>query len=146
MTGSIRLARIADLPALGVIERTAQQLFVDAGIEIGTTAASSDDVEEYTQAIANGDLWVAVDPEDRCLGFVVVEWFDGAAYIEELDVHPDHHRRGIGRALAERDEAVLGSIIGKAPLRCCSPVYRGRLRKWPLLASPDCRKCPKPAR
>lgn len=44
-----------------------------------------------------GFLLVAGDPEP--VGFAHVLWLEGTAHLEQLAVHPDHQRRGIGTAL-----------------------------------------------
>jgi GNAT superfamily N-acetyltransferase len=48
---------------------------------------------------ARGQVWVAADAQDRPVGFAVVTVVDGAGHLEEVSVHPDHGRRGLGRHL-----------------------------------------------
>ena len=48
-----------------------------------------------------GQVWVAAGDDDRPVGFAVACTVDGNAHLDELDVHPDHGRRGIGTALVE---------------------------------------------
>ncbi|MCZ7438529.1 GNAT family N-acetyltransferase [Micromonospora sp. WMMC241] len=48
-----------------------------------------------------GRLWVAVDPADRPIGFVLVDLVDGAAHVQQLSVDPAYARRGIGRGLLD---------------------------------------------
>jgi GNAT superfamily N-acetyltransferase len=44
-------------------------------------------------------LWVALE-DDRPVGFAHVEIIEpGVAHLEEVDVHPEHGRRGLGRGL-----------------------------------------------
>jgi GNAT superfamily N-acetyltransferase len=51
------------------------------------------------QAQREGHLWVALT-DDRPVGFAHVELIErDAAHLEEIDVHPDHSRRGVGRSL-----------------------------------------------
>jgi GNAT superfamily N-acetyltransferase len=97
-TLTIRLALPADLPAIEPIERSSEELFYEAGVDIGRTGASPDDEPEYAAAIAQGRLLVAVI-ERRCVGFSLLDAIDGCPHLEELDVHADWQRRGIGRAL-----------------------------------------------
>jgi len=42
------------------------------------------------------------DEADRPAGYLLVSVLDGAAHIDQVSVHPDHARRGIGRELLER--------------------------------------------
>src|SRR6185503_9462415 len=54
---------------------------------------------ELRKAQADGRLCVALDG-DRPVGFAHVEMLaEDLPHLEELDVHPDHGRRGIGAAL-----------------------------------------------
>jgi GNAT superfamily N-acetyltransferase len=45
---------------------------------------------------------VFVDPDDRPVGYLLLDVVDGAAGVEQVSVDPDHARQGIGRALIER--------------------------------------------
>jgi len=55
----------------------------------------------------DGATWIAED-ENQMTGFSVVEWAgppqDRYAYIQTIEVHPDHRRRGIARELLARVE------------------------------------------
>jgi GNAT superfamily N-acetyltransferase len=44
-------------------------------------------------------LWTACDESRRPVGFALAEVADGHAYLAELDVHPEHARRGLGSRL-----------------------------------------------
>jgi len=96
--GSVRPARAADLPALAAIERAAGALFADAGIA-GAFLAETTPAERLREAHADGLLWVATDPGDRPVGFALASVLDSGPHLEELDVHPDFGRRGLGAAL-----------------------------------------------
>ena len=102
MTGyDVRPARREDLPALAAIERAAQALFAHAGMPelADAPVLSLAEVERYA---ADGLVAVAEHPRDGIVGFVVVRPLGGAAHVQELDVHPDHGRLGLGRALLDR--------------------------------------------
>ncbi|MFB9360762.1 GNAT family N-acetyltransferase [Actinoplanes nipponensis] len=96
----IRLARPSDLIAIQRIEFAAGELFRDVGMpEIAdhpepTIAA----LTEYQRA---GRCWVAVDGDDRPLGFILVDLVDGRAHIEQVSILPDHAHRRIGRDLID---------------------------------------------
>lgn len=94
---SIRLARPDDLSLLAPIEVAAEQLFVDFGIEL--PADTLTDAWFFEEACLEQRLLVAVDDADRPVGFSVLEIVDGDVYIDEVDVHPAHGRRGLGTAL-----------------------------------------------
>ena len=44
---------------------------------------------------------MALAPDGEPVGFALVELLDDAAHLEEIDVHPDHGRRGLGAALVD---------------------------------------------
>ncbi|HZD52115.1 MAG TPA: GNAT family N-acetyltransferase [Woeseiaceae bacterium] len=55
------------------------------------------DVLDEAQEV--GRLWVAQDDSDRAVGFALADVVDGEAYLTEVDVHPEHARRGLGTRL-----------------------------------------------
>jgi GNAT superfamily N-acetyltransferase len=90
-------ARPEDVALIPAIELAAARLLVGHAPESVLAVAKSEaDLERMRCA---GHLWVAL-ANDRPVGFVCVEVLEpGAAHLEELDVHPDHGRRGVGRRL-----------------------------------------------
>jgi len=94
----IRPATPDDLPVLQDIERAAGAAFRGLGM-----AAVADDeppaldvLEHYRGA---GRAWAACDAGDHPVGYLICEPVDGCLHIEQVSVHPDAARRGIGRAL-----------------------------------------------
>ena len=59
-------------------------------------------VEERAPYVQGGRAFVAIGPDDRPVGYLLLELVDGTAYIAQVSVHPSHGRLGIGRALIER--------------------------------------------
>jgi GNAT superfamily N-acetyltransferase len=45
--------------------------------------------------------WVAVDPLDEPVGYLLVGVVDGCAHPEQVSVRPDHQGEGAGRALVD---------------------------------------------
>ena len=93
----IRLARPDDIELLAAIEVAAEQLFIDFGIELPAESVTA--AWAYEEACMEQRLLLAVDADDRPVGFSLLEIVDGDVYIDEVDVHPDHGRRGLGTAL-----------------------------------------------
>ena len=57
-------------------------------------------LEDFADAQREGLLWVARLRGDGPVGFALVEWLDEERpHLEELDVLPEHGRRGVGTAL-----------------------------------------------
>ncbi|WP_344524626.1 GNAT family N-acetyltransferase [Streptomyces albiaxialis] len=96
----IRAGHRHDLAALQDIERAAGRWFRDIGMdEIAEDEPPAlDTLDGYARA---GGLWVAEGPDGGPVAYAMVEKVDGNAHIEQISVHPDHARRGIGRALIE---------------------------------------------
>lgn len=92
---TIRTARPADLPALPAIERASAALFRATPFAfIADFPLASPAIDPLLDLV-----WVAVDRADRPVGFAIARPLDGDLYLCELDVHPDHGRRGLGRRL-----------------------------------------------
>lgn len=94
----IRPARAPDLPHLPAIEHAAAQRFATTPYAFiihdeGMPLAS------FEQHFAHHHIWVAVNRQDQPVGFAVARPLDGYLYLHEIDVHPDHGRRGLGRRL-----------------------------------------------
>jgi GNAT superfamily N-acetyltransferase len=100
MAGVIRPARPADLPVLRDVERAAGQVFR----ELGMAAVADDEppaIGELVAYQADGRAWVFADAADRPVAYLLVAVVDGHAHIEQVSVHPEHARRGVGRRLVD---------------------------------------------
>lgn len=97
----IRGARSADIPLMQEIEVAAGELFADLGMDL---VAGDDPLPRATLGdfVDAGRCWVAVTDDGRPVGYLLVESVDGSAHIEQVSVHPDHGRRGVGTALIDR--------------------------------------------
>jgi GNAT superfamily N-acetyltransferase len=97
----IRPARADDGRALQDIERLAGERFR----EVGLPEVADDDpapVDVLAAYAAAGRSWVAADPRDVPVGYVLVDVVDRCAHIEQISVRPDHQGAGVGRALIEQ--------------------------------------------
>lgn len=94
---TITTARPKDLPLLPSIEIAAAALLAGHAPESVLTETTSQ--LELAEAQRHGRLWVAL-MDDHPVGFAHVEILEpGVAHLEEIDVHPEHGRRGLGRGL-----------------------------------------------
>lgn len=91
---AIRPATAADAAALDSIEGAADALF-DGVLRLPVTEA----VGRAAALAARGFALVAVDAAEHPLGFAHVLEFDARFHLEQLSVHPDAQRRGLGAAL-----------------------------------------------
>jgi GNAT superfamily N-acetyltransferase len=101
---AIREARPEDLALLPAIELSAASLFADRVGELGISREVLEgvkSVEDHRNAQRSGCVLVAVDRNDKPVGFALVIELDGALHLDELDVAPEHGRRGLGAALLE---------------------------------------------
>jgi GNAT superfamily N-acetyltransferase len=105
---AIRPPRRDELAALVAIERDAGALF----ITIGMPEIAYDDpgtVPELEPFRAAGHAWVAVDPDDRPIAYLISAVVDGCAHVEQVSVARAHGRRGLGAALVDHLGAVAAA-------------------------------------
>lgn len=106
-------------PVLRDIERAAGRAFRDLGMD-----AIADDeppaAEDLHRYAGSGRLWVASDERDgRAVAYAMVDPVDGSTHIEQISVHPDSARRGVGRALIEHI-AASAAAEGVPALTLCT--------------------------
>jgi len=104
MTFTVRPGRPGDAPALREIELSAGERFRDVGLP-DVADAEPASVEELARHATQGRSWVAVDEDDRPVGYVVADVVDGNGHIEQVSVEPEHQGGGLGRALIDRVRA-----------------------------------------
>ena len=94
----IRSARAEELPLLSHIERSAARLFLGTPYSflVDAEPLPLDFVRQQFQA---GQVWVAVDRHEAVVGYAIACEVDETLYLQQIDVAPQHGRRGIGSAL-----------------------------------------------
>lgn len=122
-TYQIRVARPDEVALLGAIEDAAGELFdateFGASLPDGTCPTAI-----LAAAQREGMLWVAEAPSGAVVGFACARWVAGEPHLEELDVHPDHGRRGLGAAL-------IGALVTWARARGARGVTLSTFRDVP---------------
>jgi GNAT superfamily N-acetyltransferase len=96
----ISLAKEIDLPVLQDIERAAGRPFA----EIGMALIADDEpppLSELREYVDAGRCWVGYDESDHPIAYLTATVIDDAAHIEQVSVHPEHSRRGVGRGLID---------------------------------------------
>lgn len=97
----IRAAHVDDVPLLAGIERAAGAAFRSI---VGMAAIAEDEPLPDLQLLGyqrDGRAWVATDTVDRPVAYLLLDLVDNYAHIEQVSVHPDHARQGLGRALID---------------------------------------------
>jgi GNAT superfamily N-acetyltransferase len=99
LTYTIALAQPQHIQALAGIERAAATLL--KGYVPASILEESCPEAELRQAQQNGMLWVALADETP-VGFALVKMLaEDLPHLQEMDVSPDHGRRGLGTALLQ---------------------------------------------
>ena len=94
----VRLASIDELARCTEIERRAAVRFESVGLaEVMATVVTPTDA--LAKGVRERGLFVATHPDDGVVGFALVTELDGEAHLLELDVLPEHGRKGLGRTL-----------------------------------------------
>ena len=95
---SIRLARPDDTAHLPAIERAAAVLFRDTAEGAAIDLDEVRTVADYRGMIAKGYCLVA-EIDERIVGFLASRPAGRELHVEEMDVHSDAQRKGIGSVL-----------------------------------------------
>ncbi|MDR6841394.1 GNAT family N-acetyltransferase [Pseudoxanthomonas sacheonensis] len=95
----LRAGTEADIDALLQVERRAAELLLGHGA-YDLFAMHTLSPQNLQDGIAHGILRVA-EVGERAVGFALCGEIDGHAHLFEMDVVPEHGRRGIGSALLE---------------------------------------------
>jgi ribosomal protein S18 acetylase RimI-like enzyme len=88
------------LKSLPAIERAAAEIYPLEDLPL-TLRSEVTSIDVLQDAHRRGLLWVAVDKADVAVGFLLADIVDGHFHIKELDVHPDHQRKGLGTKLLQ---------------------------------------------
>ncbi|MFI7424655.1 GNAT family N-acetyltransferase [Nonomuraea sp. NPDC049684] len=88
----VRWADPGELAGLISVELAADKLFEQAGIVFPPGTTMVEDVTDATSVLVEGD---------PPAGFAIVGRVDGNLHLDQLAVHPDHMRQGIGGRLVE---------------------------------------------
>jgi GNAT superfamily N-acetyltransferase len=110
----ITTATKADLPVMREIERAAGTAFAEVGMrEIADDEPLS--LEELAGYQEGGRAWVAEDGGGRPVAYLIADLVDDNVHVEQVSVHPDAARRGIGRTLLDH-AAAYASARGASAL------------------------------
>jgi len=97
---TVGLANREHIPLLAEIERAAAALFPD-DVLTPEIRASTVPIEQLEAAYAEGRLWTAATKTGSPVGFAIAIRESNSAFLQELDVHPAHQQKGLGRRLIQ---------------------------------------------
>lgn len=95
---TIELAAPAHVPLLAAIEIAAAGIFPPGSIPEHIRADSVPQ-SALLEAVQEGLLWVLLAPKGRPVGYALVQLPEDSVLLAQMDVHPDHMRKGLGSAL-----------------------------------------------
>lgn len=96
---TIRLATPRDIPRMQAIEIAAGRLFAEIGMQdVADDGAHESELLEGH--VGRGLAWVAEGDGGVC-AYALADVVDGAGHLEQVTVHPDQGRQGIGRLLID---------------------------------------------
>ncbi|MEM8994398.1 MAG: GNAT family N-acetyltransferase, partial [Acidobacteriota bacterium] len=82
----------------------AARRFAEVGLAVLADGAPTD-VDVFRRACGDGRVWVAerlaTGGDREVVGFALARPLDGDLHLQEMDVVPEHGRRGLGRRLVE---------------------------------------------
>lgn len=99
----VALAKQGQLAAIPAIELAAASMFSTRDLPLNIRYRVTD-MDTLREALSHKRLWVALTSNGLPVGFAYAIELDGRAHLEEMDVHPDHGRRGVGKKL-------LGAVL-----------------------------------
>lgn len=97
-TYRILKAQLGHPALLPAVERAAADIYPEEVLPAPLRDLTTS-IEDFERAQQLGLLWVAVSADSSPVGFALAEDHGGNLHLDELDVHPDHQRQGIGTAL-----------------------------------------------
>ncbi|MEC7289147.1 MAG: GNAT family N-acetyltransferase [Pseudomonadota bacterium] len=99
---SITRAELDDIPALISVDKAASALFAPTGLLTEEALADHVPAEVLETEIPLSNVFVARNQHDWAIGFALIRPRGTGLYLDQISVHPDHGKKGIGRALVIR--------------------------------------------
>jgi GNAT superfamily N-acetyltransferase len=113
-----------EIPDLVRIDRAAGLLFASTGLIPQAELGAHVPEDVLGAALTAGHLHTVRDCKGRLAGFALTSVRRSALYLDQISVHPDHGRKGIGAAL-------LARVIAEAKERGLKPVLLSTFRDPP---------------
>ncbi len=87
--------------AMREVERAAEAIFPLEEFPLAMRGATLTSDEEFSEALREDLLWCALGKRGEVIGYAIALWLAGDLHLDEIDVHPSHQQRGVGRALID---------------------------------------------
>lgn len=113
-----------EIPDLIAIDLAAGQLFAGTGLLPETELGDHVPADVLSDAIPAGHIHTVRDAKGRLAGFTLTSVRRNALYLDQISVHPDHGRKGLGGVLLQR-------VIGEAKDRGLKTVLLSTFRDLP---------------
>ena len=94
-------ARPEHFAAMREVERAAELIFPLDVFPLALRGQSLTSDEEFAEAQRDGLLWCAEAVGGEIVGYAIAFWAGRDLHLDEIDVHPAHQQRGVGRALID---------------------------------------------
>ncbi len=99
---SITTAVHGDIPALIEVDKAASELFAATGLINEDALDDHVPADVFETAMLGDHVFVARDNDDKAVGFILTSLRGAGLYLDQVSVHPEHGKQGIGRALVLR--------------------------------------------
>lgn len=97
----IRAASRQEIALLPQIENAADERYARVGLQLVVDMPSAS-IASLDQGRRDGRLWVATSPLNRVVGFALMKFSGGTAWLDQLSVLDRWQRHGFGAALFDR--------------------------------------------
>lgn len=98
----IDLATEADIPAMIWADKAASKLFEPTGLIEPEGLGDHVPEDVFLSEIPNKTVFVARRQDDHAIGFAITRPRGKGLYLDQVSVHPEYGKKGIGRALVLR--------------------------------------------
>ena len=99
---SITAGALDDIAALIAVDKAASALFEPTGLLTESALGDHVPADVFETEMPLGNVFVARRQHNWPIGFALIRPRGNGLYLDQVSVHPDHGRKGIGRALVIR--------------------------------------------
>lgn len=104
-TFEIRKAKPEELDVIYQIDEAANTLFEEVGIKFEFPEGHPfilDESQRWKNAIQNEQVYMVFNSDHQPAGFIILGKIDGQPYLDQISVHPNYMRQGLGLQLLQK--------------------------------------------